>query len=286
MSSANALNAGTDATVRLVGAPLGATLMITFGFPLLIWTDIASYALSALAVLATERRRAAPAGTAVDGVLRDLRHGLTVICRHPMSRWLLVINTIFLTANASLSAILVPFGVTALGGPQQVGSVISALGVGFLGGAALIRVLVDRVQPRYLLAASLAGTGTGFILLFSARSLVPALMAAAAIGIFGSMTLVTPQTTLQRVTPNGVLGRVSAVFFTGEALAALIGAVTGPTLAGTAGIVAVARIACILTMITAVMALSLLPGLAVLTPAVTDGTGTPVDNSTAGASPL
>jgi len=30
LSSANALNAGTDATVRLIGAPLGATLMITF----------------------------------------------------------------------------------------------------------------------------------------------------------------------------------------------------------------------------------------------------------------
>jgi hypothetical protein len=37
--------------------------------------------------------------------------------------------------------------------------------------------------------------------------------------MFGSMSLVIPQTAMQRVIPNAILGRVSAVFLTGEATA-------------------------------------------------------------------
>ncbi len=39
----------------------------------------------------------------------------------------------------------------------------------------------------------------------------------------GSMSLVIPQTTLQRVIPDAALGRASAVFLTGEAAATLTG---------------------------------------------------------------
>jgi MFS family permease len=69
------------------------------------------------------------------------------------------------------------------------------------------------------------------MLLFVSRSLVGALPAAVLIGVFGSAALVTAQTALQRVTPNAVLGRVSAVQFTGEAVATFLGAVAGPAIA-------------------------------------------------------
>ena len=45
------------------------------------------------------------------------------------------------------------------------------------------------------------------------------------------MSLVIPQTTMQRLIPGAVLGRVSAIFLTGEAAATLAGAVAGPFLA-------------------------------------------------------
>jgi hypothetical protein len=47
--------------------------------------------------------------------------------------------------------------------------------------------------------------------LFTSVSLVTALPAAIAIGMFGSMSEVIPQTAMQRVIPNAVLGRISAV---------------------------------------------------------------------------
>ena len=51
------------------------------------------------------------------------------------------------------------------------------------------------------------------------------------------MSLLIQQTTLQRVIPDAVLGRVSAVFLTGEAAATLIGSVAGPFLAEAAHLV-------------------------------------------------
>jgi MFS family permease len=233
LSSANSLNAFTDGIVRLVGPPAGAALLTLTGFQTLVWVDITSYLASAAAILMTTRRPTpAPQGAlTVRQMLDGLAGGLRVLRGLPVARSLLPLTALFLAANASLSALLVPFGVQQLGGSQQVGLVVSALGVGFLLGAVVIRKLVDRTQPRYLLAASQLATAVAFFVLFSSTSLVVALPAGVAVGLFGSMTLVTPQTTLQRLVPNQALGRISAVFLTAEALATLIGALIGPVLA-------------------------------------------------------
>jgi MFS family permease len=166
---------------------------------------------------------------------------------------------VFLLANASLSAVLVPFGIERLGGAEQVGLVVSALGVGFLLGAGLVRPLVDRVQPRHLLAAAQLATAGGFAALFSATDLTVALPAAVAIGLFGSMTMVVPQTAIQRVVPDAVLGRVGAVFLAGEALATLVGSVAGPALAEGVSLAATATAACALTAVGALVGAVLVP---------------------------
>jgi predicted MFS family arabinose efflux permease len=117
---------------------------------------------------------------------------------------------------------------------------LSGLGAGFLAGAPILRALLDRAPPRTLLTASLTGTAVAYLLLFTSSSLATALPAAVAVGMFGSMSLVIPQTTMQRVIPNAVLGRVSAVFLTGEATATLTGAVAGPFIAQAAHLTGVA----------------------------------------------
>ncbi|MEV4133160.1 MFS transporter [Dactylosporangium sp. NPDC049742] len=268
LSSANALTAGTDGVVRLVGAPLGAVLLLAYGFPVLIWADVATYLCSAVAIFLTTRRPGArPSRTTVAAIREELRHGLRTIRGDRMTRWLLVVSTLFTLANGSLSALLVPLGVTELGGPRQAGLVVSALGAGFLLGAPLIRLLVDRVQPRHLYALSLLCTAAGFLALFTADGLPVAVPAAVGIGVSGSMTWAVPQTTVQRTLPNAVLGRVSAVFLSGEALATLIGAVAGPALAQAAGLTALAVLAGAVTVATAALALLFLPRLPALVPA-------------------
>lgn len=62
------------------------------------------------------------------------------------------------------------------------------------------------------------------------------------------MSEVIPQTTMQRVIPNAVLGRVSAAFLTGEAAATLIGAVAGPFLAQATQFTGVATVASLVTL--------------------------------------
>ncbi|GAA2974111.1 MFS transporter [Actinokineospora diospyrosa] len=230
LSSANALNAATDGVVRLVGAAAGGALLGWVGFEALVVLDAGSYVVSAVAILSTAARGGGGTGS-TGRVWVDLRWGLEFLRSNKTARGVLAVTSLFLGANACLSALLIPFGVTVLGGGGQIGIVLSALGVGFLVGAPVMRGLVDRVEPGPLLGGAVAATGVGFIALFSASTVVAAVPAAVGIGVVGSVALGTAQTVVQRVTPNEGLGRVSSVVFTGEAVATVVGAVVGPAVA-------------------------------------------------------
>jgi MFS family permease len=283
LSSANSLNALADGVVRLIGGPLGGALLTAFGVRWLIGADALSYLASAAANALTTRPPAqtsrpaalttrspaqitsrSPAGSAarrptIGGTARDLAEGVRVLRGQPAARALLLVTVIFLAANAALSAMLIPLGVRRLGGSENTGFVLSALGVGFLLAAPLLRALLDRVPRRILLTATLTATAAGQLGLFTSTSLATALPAAVAIGTFGSMSEVIPQTVMQRVIPNAVLGRVSAVFLTGEAAVGLIGAVTGPVLAQAVHLTGLAAVASLVTLAAAALTLLTVP---------------------------
>jgi MFS family permease len=279
LSSANALNSATGGTVRLIGGPLGGFGLILLGIKPLIAADALSYLLAAAAIFATSRTPAepaqaapesedalepapAPGQTTVKTVLHDLTEGARVLRREPMARALLPVTVIFLAANACLSAVLIPLGVLRLGGSEHTGFLLSGLGVGYLLGAPVIRRLLDRAQPRVLLTVTLAGTAAAFFALFTSSSLASALPAAVAVGAFGSMSLLIPQTTLPRVIPNAVLGRISAAFLTAEAAATLAGAAAGPFLAQAVHLTGLAAVAALLTLAAAALAGLTIPRLA------------------------
>ena len=203
------------------------------GIRWLICADAVSYLLSAAAMFMTSRSgRGQPDRNAVVAdVARDLIEGLRVLRAQPVARSLLPVMVIFLTANASLSAVLIPFGVQRLGGSEHTGLLLSCLGAGFLLGAPVTRAFLDRAQPRNLLAASLTEPPSRTFCCSphhrSPPRCPPRWPSACAAPCHWS----SQQTTLQRVIPDAVLGRVSAVFLTGEAAATLIGSVAGPFLA-------------------------------------------------------
>jgi MFS family permease len=271
LSSANSLNALADGAVRLIGGPLGGILLAACGVRWLICADALSYLASAAANALTSSP-ARPADkhadpeTTITGVARDLAEGGRVLRAQPVARALLCVTVIFLAANASLSAMLIPLGIRRLGGSENTGLVLSALGVGFLLAAPLLRALLDRAQPRTLLAATLAATAAGQFGLFTSTSLATALPAAVAIGMFGSMSEVIPQTAMQRVIPNAVLGRISAVFLTGEAAVGLLGAVAGPFLAQAASLAGLAAVASLVTLAAAVLTRLTVPRMAAVRP--------------------
>lgn len=204
LSSANTLNSVSSGTVRLIGGPLGGILLTAYGVRWLICADALSYLLSAAAMFMTSTTDSKPADrkTTISDVTRDLIAGARVLRRQPVTRALLPVMVIYLAANASLSAVLIALGIQRLGGSEHTGFLLAFLGAGFLIGAPVIRALLDRVQPRNLLTASLTATAAAYFLLFTSSSLTSALPAAAAIGMFGSMSLVIPQTAMQRAIPK------------------------------------------------------------------------------------
>ena len=261
LSSANSLTSASSGIVRLIGGPLGGVLLAVCGIRWLICADAISYLLAAGAMFMTSRSGGGhPDRTfAPSAVARDLITGARVLRGQPVARALLPVTVVFLTANASLGAVLMPFGIQRLGGSEHTGLLLSCLGAGFLAGAPVTRALLDRAQPRTLLTASLTAAAGAYLLLFTSTSLATALPAAAAVAMSGSMALAVQQTTLQRVIPGAVLGRVSAVFLTGEAAATVVGSVAGPFLAQAAHITALATAASLVTVGAAVLALLTVP---------------------------
>ncbi|SER85056.1 Transmembrane secretion effector [Actinokineospora terrae] len=161
----------------MIAADVLRALFAVAGFDLLVWVDFGTYLVSAVAIVRTAPR-VLPA-VRRPRVLAELRAGLAFVAGNRTVRSLLVVSALFLGANACLAAIVVPFGMTVLGGAAQTGVLMSALGIGFLGGGALQAVLVDRVP--FLLAIALVVTGGGFALLFSASGLGLAVVAAASL---------------------------------------------------------------------------------------------------------
>jgi MFS family permease len=268
LSSANSLNAVNDGATRLIGGPLGGVLLTVYGIKWLICADVLSYLLSA-AIFMTSRSDSGHADhtTTIGRVARDLIEGVHALRSQAVACALLPVTVIFLAANATLSAVLIPFGVQRLGGTVHTGFLLSCLGAGFLIGAPVLRALLDRAQPRNLLTISLTAAAAAFFLLFSSSSLTTALPAAAGIGMFGSMCLVIPLTATQRVIPNAVLGRVSAVFLTAEAAATLTGAVAGPFLAQAVHFTGLAATASLVTLSAAALTFLTVPRLPAIIPA-------------------
>ncbi len=256
LSSANSLNALAGGTMQLVGGPLGGILLAYCGVSWLICADALSYLACAAANAMTSRAGGERAGrpASLADVAGDLAEGVRALRREPTVRALLPVTVIFLAANASLSAVLIPFGVQRLGGTEHTGFLLSCLGAGVLLSAPALRALLDRAQVRILLTATLTATGVAYFLLFTSSSLPRALPAAVAIGMFGTMSAVVPQTAVQRAVPGAVLGRVSAAFVTGEAAATLAGAVAGPFLAQAARLPGIAAVASLVTLGAAALA--------------------------------
>lgn len=257
LTSANALTSATRGTVGLIGGPAGGVLLAVLGVRWLICADSVSYLLAAAGAFLTSRPGGARDRTALG--VRDLTQGACVLRAHAATRALLPVTIIFLAANASLDALLIPLGIRRLGGTGHTGILLSCLGAGFLLGAPALRALLDRIQPRDLMTAALTVTAGGFFVLFTSSSLASALPAAAAIGTAGSMALVIPQITMGRVIPGEMLGRATAIFLTSQSAVTLLGALAGLLLAQAAGLTVVAAVAATATLGAAVMARLTIP---------------------------
>lgn len=222
LASANAVSSVTAAVIRVTGPVAGTVAYVQGGLTLVVALDIASYVAAAVIFMAI--RTPARIGNGDRHLLRELSDGVRYVAGTRLMRSLILTSWTFWTANAGLTALLVPFLVHKLGGSgADIGCLITALGIGYLAGAAISKPIL-RYPPKSSLTTACAATGLCFLALFNAPNLTVAMVAILASGVPGSLVMVIIQHTIQANVPSTLLGRTCAAFTTSDAAAALAGA--------------------------------------------------------------
>ncbi|MEV6847596.1 MFS transporter [Actinoplanes sp. NPDC051411] len=170
-----------------------------------------------------------------DGTKAAVLAGLRLIRREPVLRALLAGSWVYWTANAGLTALLVPFVAGRLhASGAAVGYLVTGLGVGYLAGSTVTRRLL--VRGPGVIAGAYALVGVCFLVLVTARTLPVAVAAVTASGLPGAAALAATGYRLQVGAPDALRGRVAAAFRTSDALAAVAGALAAPLLVAAAGL--------------------------------------------------
>ncbi|SCG16900.1 Predicted arabinose efflux permease, MFS family [Micromonospora echinofusca] len=234
LEAANAWNTVAGGIVRLAGAPLGGALYALVGFDGLVLIDSATYLLSAVLIFGMGRLRVADNGRQPDtsswlaAFWEQVREGLAFLFRHSVLRATLIVSSLFLSANAALNVLLVPYVLDVLGGDAgDVGVLMAALGGGFLASAYVGNVLSRSGLLRLSFTGCLAAITLCFAGLFLIHHFVAALVFIALAGLPGGALLMLVQVQVQRQTPDRQLGRVGSAFSAAEMAATVVGASAG-----------------------------------------------------------
>lgn len=256
LAAANSLSAFTNSAFRMLGPLVGTFLVAGGWFRAVVLADVASY----LAAAAIVSRVAIPRGAAGTRGPAGLRRGLRHVARTPLLRGLLITSWSYWTLNAALTALLIPFVAVRLhSSGRTLGYLIAGLGAGYLCGSAVTKLLISRYGIRVLLVVAYASVGACFLVMFSTTAPPLAVLAATAAGVPGAVVQIAVGQFRQTSTPDAVLGRVSAVFFTSDCVAAIAGALAAPVAVAPAGLAAALDALSIMLLVTAVVAAVLLP---------------------------
>ena len=199
-------------------------------------------------------------------LLDELREGAAFVFRHEFLRPVFMTAVVFNTAWFLLQAVYVLYAVERLGlDATGVGATLAVYGLGMLFGAWISPRLSGRVSFGRQVAVgpfvALAASG----LMLATVAVPSGVLAATAFFLFGAgpiLWTIATTTLRQAVTPNDLLGRVSATIVTATFGARPVGAAIGALLAGTFGIEACLLASTLLFALqAAIIATSLVPAL-------------------------
>lgn len=205
----------------------------------------AAYALAALLSLGAARslaglpEPAAPAPPRRNPV-RELTEGARFVATHALLRPILLTAVFFNTAWFILQGVYVAYAVQSLGlSATGVGMTLGAYGAGMVAGAMLAPRLLGALPFGRLVALGPGCALVAALLMLLTVPLPSSLLAAAAFFLFGAgpvLWTIATTTLRQAVTPQALLGRVSAVIMTATFGARPIGAAAGAALAAGIGV--------------------------------------------------
>ncbi|MFY3135385.1 MFS transporter [Achromobacter xylosoxidans] len=182
----------------------------------------------------------APRAAARRHLWHELREGAAFVARHPLLRPVLVTAVFFNLAWFVLQAVYVVYAVERLGlGAAGVGVTLGIYGAGMLAGAMAAPWLAGRLSFGAMIAAGPLCALAASLILLSTLALPSGLWAAAGFFLFGAgpiLWTIATTTLRQAITPNALLGRVSAVILTATFGARPLGALLGAALASRLGL--------------------------------------------------
>lgn len=210
-ATASLASIGGPALAGLVAAASGVTAAIAI--------DAATFGVSALGLLAVRLTRTAPTASDRAGLGRDLRTGFVTgarfLWRHPVLRVLTVFLTITTFVTLGLTDVIIYQVRHGLGQSENVvGYVMAAAGVGTCGAAAMSAWLRRKLGfgVLWLGAMTLCGAAAAVLALSQDVLVIGAAVLAFWFGLM--LAAVSSMSLRQMVTPDALLGRVTAAFWT------------------------------------------------------------------------
>jgi MFS family permease len=220
------------------GPAAGGALVGWMGAPVayVIATTLSLLAAALLAGLPAD----APKPVTRRRLLAELREGAAFVGTHPLLRPVLTTAVFFNTAWFVLQAVYVVYAIERLGlTAAGVGITLGVYGGGMLAGALAAPWLARRLSFGAMIASGPLSALAASAILLSTLVLPSGIWAAAGFFLFGAgpiLWTITTTTLRQAVTPNALLGRVSAVILTATFGARPVGALIGATLAARVGL--------------------------------------------------
>ncbi len=229
----------TDAAAQTAGPALGGGLVGLLGAPLAILVDAVSYLVEAVLVSTLRVDEPQPGERGRRSFVREAREGLVWTYRHRTLAPLSISTHVWFVANAAAFTVLALFALRDIGvTPLTYGLLFAVAGIAMLAGASAAPWAGRRLGagPTIIVARivyPIAWTPVAVVALAGARSPVAVVVLFLTMALQGLVAGIENPHEMgyrQAVTPDGILGRVSATIRSANrsmaALGALLGGVT------------------------------------------------------------
>lgn len=220
---------------QLLGPVLGAALFgMALAAPLVI--DAVALCLAALFVLRI-KTRPTPPPAATTTIRRDISEGLSWLVRHRTLRTISLGSALVNIAVMAHTAVFVLFSLEVLGvGGLGFALILSCYAVGGIAGGLIAPKAAAWLTPRWAVVAALVVAAASIGITGMTSSPLVAAAMQVTLAVAGSVWGVVTGSLRQRITPNGMLGRVTGTHQLMSWGGGALGAVLGGVLASSMGL--------------------------------------------------
>lgn len=194
----------------IAGPGIAGVLAAAIGPGPTIAVDAVSFAISASAIMLIRRPLKPPPRTERTHLLTEIREGVAYVVGHPVLRAVILLwSFVSVGAGALVSAMTFHFQIDRHLGTEILGFVLSAYGLGSLGGAVLAARLAGGALGRKMLLGTFA-VGVALLVVAASPPVPVVLIASFVAGVAESSVLIAYLTLRTTHSPNALLGRVGS----------------------------------------------------------------------------